>query len=135
MNDKELQALMDGLREENKNLSKEIATLKMSAGGLKGRNMQLRNIMQQHKAEWEEYTAKLRKAAEEAAHVYKSKIQDHVAEIKLLKDRITALEYSTEKLQNSNKRLQEENFVYKTNAEYFRALPWYKKIFHNIRSI
>jgi len=135
MNNRELQALMDRLREENKNLSKEIATLKMSAGGLKGRNMQLRNIMQQHKAEWEEYTAKLRKAAEETAHVYKSKIQDHVAEIKLLKDRITALEYSNEKLQNSNKRLQEENFVYKTNAEYFRALPWYKKIFHNIRSI
>lgn len=131
MNDKELQALM----EENKNLSKEIATLKMSAGGLKGRNMQLRNIMQQHKAEWEAYTAKLRKAAEESAHVYKSKIQDHVAEIKLLKDRITALEYSNEKLQNSNKRLQEENFVFKTNEEYFRALPWYKKIFHNIKSI
>lgn len=135
MNDRELQALMDSLREENKNLSKEIATLKMSAGGLKGRNMRLRNIMQQHKAEWEAYTAKLRMAAEEAARTYMSKIQDQVAEIKSLKDCIAALECSNVKLQNSNKILQEENFVFKTNAEYFRALPWYKKIFHNIRSI
>lgn len=135
MNDKELQALMDSLREENKNLSKEIATLKMSAGGLKGRNMQLRNIMQQHKAEWEEYTAKLRTTAEEAARAYHSKIQDYVADIKALKDRITALEYSNKHLQDANDRLQEENFVFKTNEEYFRALPWYKKIFHNIKSI
>lgn len=108
--------------EQNKqSFKEEITSLKHQLTGQKGRMQQLSKEVQK----WKDYG----KEADELNEKRIAKIDEQTKIIEGLNSQVKQLSDASKEQYEKIKKLREELVVANANLEYYKELPWYKRIF------
>lgn len=108
--------------EQNKrSFKEEITSLKHQLAGQKGRMQQLSKEVQK----WKDYG----KEADELNEKRIAKIDEQTKIIEGLNSQVKQLSDASKEQCEKIKKLREELVVANANLEYYKELPWYKRIF------
>lgn len=102
-------------------LEEEITSLKRQLAGSKGRNKQLMQDVEKWKAYWKE--------ADEINEKRIAKIDEQTKIIEGLNSQVKQLSDVSKEQSEKIKKLREELVVANANLEYYKELPWYRRIF------
>lgn len=108
-------------REQVSSLEAEVTSLKHQLAGSKGRNKQLTQDVEK----WKAYG----KEADELNEKRIVKIDEQEKVIDGLNSQVKQLSDVSREQAEKIKKLREELVVANTNLEYYKELPWYKRIF------
>lgn len=118
---KDLEQRVAIIGKSNSALCKELEHFKRVASGQKGRMQQLSKEVQK----WRDYG----KEADEINEKRIAKIDEQTKVIEGLNSQVKQLSDVSWKQAEKIKKLREELVVANANLEYFKELPWYKRIF------
>jgi len=108
-------------REQVSSLEEEITSLKRQLAGSKGRNKQLTQDVEK----WKAYG----KEADEMSEKRIAKIDEQTKIIEGLNSQVKQLGDVSKEQAEKIKKLREELYTANVSLEYYKELPWYRRIF------
>lgn len=121
MEEKQKGKTLGQFREQVSSLEAEVASLKHQLAGSKGRNRQLTQDVEK----WKAYG----KEADELNEKRVAKIDEQTRIIEGLNSQVKQLSDVSKEQSEKIKKLREELGTANANLEYYKELPWYRRIF------
>ena len=118
---KDLEERIAMINANNSALCSDLEHWKKVAAGLKGRNKQLTQDVEK----WKAYG----KEADEMNEKHIAKIDEQTKIVEGLNSQVKQLSDVSREQAEKIKKLREELVVANANLEYYKELPWYRKIF------